>query len=92
MVVASQVANLLFTSVWVRQESSVLETAQVSTTGGAAITVKVELQVLVSGAQVLVTVKVTVAEPPHLSGAPGLLFVKVVPQPPEKFAEDNQEA
>lgn len=38
------------------------------------------------GSQELVTVKVTVAVPPHASGAPELLFEMVALQPPLKDA------
>ncbi len=53
---------------------------------------KVELQLVVIGAQVLVTVNVTVAVPPHLSGAVGALLERTPLQPPLKLAEDFQAA
>ena len=48
-------------------------TAQVNTTVGAAVTVKVAEQVVVVGAHELVYVHVTVVLPPHLSGATGVV-------------------
>jgi hypothetical protein len=56
------------------------------TTGGAGSTVKVALQLVVIGAQVLVTVKVIVVEPPHLSGAVPPELVRTPLQPPLKVA------
>ena len=55
---------------------------QVSVTVGAAGTVNVALHVVVSGAQLLVYVKTTVADPPQLFGAPILLLDKLPLQPP----------
>lgn len=56
-------------------------TGQLSVTAGAAVTVKVAVQVL-GLSQLLFTVKVTVVVPPQAFGAPVLLFVTVVLQPP----------
>lgn len=89
LAVASQVAKSASTSACVLQESSVLLTGQVRTTAGAAVTVKVLLQVCVVE-HTSVTVKVTVLEPPHLSGAPVLLLVSTGLQPPETVAVANQ--
>ena len=49
----------------------------VTTTAGGAVMVKVASQVAVPQPVVEVEVKVTVFEPPHLSGAPVLLFERV---------------
>jgi hypothetical protein len=66
-------------------------TAQVSITGGAMITVNEAVHV--TGLwQELVTVKVTVVEPPVLGGAPVLLFESVALHPPVKFAVASQVA
>ncbi len=62
------------------------------TTGVAGVTVKVALQVVVNGAQVLVYVKTTVAVPPHLSGAMVLLLESIPLQPPEAEAVVSQAA
>lgn len=64
-------------------------TGQLSTTAGGALTVKILVQVT-GASQLLVAVKTTVAVPPHLSGAPVLLLVKTVPQPPVATALANQ--
>lgn len=87
--VASHAAYLV--SIWacVWQAASVTLIGQFSTTGGAAVTVNVRMQV--TGAwQSLVTVKVTVAMPPQAEGGPVLLLVKTPLQPPEKVAEVSQ--
>lgn len=60
----------------------------VRTTDGAAVTVKTAEQVL-GPSHVLVTVQVTVLEPPHLSGADPPLFESVALHPPLKVAEFN---
>lgn len=80
--VANHAVNAVFTCAWVRHGLIVVFTGQVSTTGGAAVTVKVAVQVVVNGAQVLVYVKVTVVEPPQMDGAPWLLFVSAPLHPP----------
>lgn len=56
-------------------------TGQFSVTAGAVVTVKVALQVF-GLSQPLVTVKVTVVVPPQAFGAPVLLLVTEVLQPP----------
>ncbi len=53
---------------------------------------KVALQVVVIGAQVLVTVKVMVVEPPHLSGAAPDELERKLLHPPEKVAVAFQAA
>lgn len=64
---------------------------QVKSTAGAAVTVKVRVQV--TGAwQLLVAVNVTVELPPQALGAPGLLLVKAVPHPPVTETDANQAA
>lgn len=64
---------------------------QVSCGVGAAVTVKVAWQVC--GAwQAVVSVKVTVVEPPQKGGAPVLLLVNTALQPPPKLAVANQVA
>jgi hypothetical protein len=62
--------------------------AQVKTTAGAAVTVKVAEHVLF-GSQELVTVNVTVFVPPHAGGAPVLLFEMVALHPPVNVADAN---
>lgn len=62
---------------------------QVNDGGGAAATVKVACPTL-PGPQPLVTVKVTVVEPPQNGGAPVLLLVKTALQPPVKLAVASQ--
>ena len=57
--------------------------------GGAAVTVKEAVQVL-GGSQPLVAVKVTVVEPPQGDGAPVLLLLKEVLQPPVALAVASQ--
>ena len=62
--------------------------AQVTITGGVSVaTVKVDVHVIVCGGQVLVYVNVTVLDPPHLDGAPVLLFVIVPLHPPPAFTD-----
>ena len=65
--------------------------AQLRTTIGAAVTVKVAEHVF-GASQELVTVNVTVRVPPHAGGAPVLLLEIVALQPPEKVAELSQVA
>lgn len=62
---------------------------QASVGGGAAATVKVAWPLL-PGPHPLVTVNVTVVEPPQNEGAPVLLLVKTALQPPVKLAVANQ--
>jgi hypothetical protein len=73
--------------VW--QSACVLSAGQFNTTVGAAVTVKVRVQVAATP-QVDIAVKVTVLEPPQAKGAPVLLFVNVALQPPVTVAEANQ--
>ena len=54
LAVASQVAKAASTAACVWQEAAVVLVGQVSTTDGDAATVKVALQVVIRGAQVLV--------------------------------------
>lgn len=63
--------------------------AQVSTTAGAAVTANVAEHVL-GTSQVLVTVNITVAVPPHAEGAAALLLEIAALQPPLKVAVFNQ--
>lgn len=56
-------------------------TGQVKLTLGAVVTVKEALHVFVAS-QLLVTVQVTVFEPPHAAGAPVLLLLMETLQPP----------
>ena len=58
-------------------------------TVGAAVTVNVRVQVT-GGWQLLVAVNVTVAVPPQASGAPMLLLVRMVPQPPLTVTDASQ--
>ena len=52
--VASHITNAELTAACVEQTAMLMFMGQISTTGGAAATVKVAWQVVVSGAQVLV--------------------------------------
>jgi hypothetical protein len=90
--VANQVAKAVFTAACVWQAAVVVFVGQVKTTGGAVGTVNVAWQVVVSGAQLLVYVKVTVVDPPQAAGAPVLLLVKPPLQPPLAVAVANQVA
>ena len=54
LAVASQLAKAVFTAACVWQGPVVVLTGQVSTTGGAAVTVKVAEQVVLNGGQLLV--------------------------------------
>lgn len=60
-----------------------------SATAGAVVTVNV-LTHVTGASQLLVAVNVTVATPPHLSGAPELLLVRTVPHPPVAMALASQ--
>ena len=90
LAVANQVAKAVLTDACVWQAATVVFVGQVNTTVGAAGTVKVAVQVVVSGAQLLVYVKVTVVEPPQAAGAPVLLFVRTPLQPPLADAVASQ--
>ncbi len=89
--VANQAAYFVLICAWVWQAASVTFIGQVKFTTGAVATVNVRVQVTGTW-QVLVTVKVTVAVPPQALGTPVLLFVSVVPQPPEAVAMANHAA
>jgi hypothetical protein len=54
--------------------------------------VKVLVQVVVNGAQLLVYINVTVVEPPQIEGGPWLLFDKLPLQPPLAFAAASHAA
>jgi hypothetical protein len=65
----------------------------VKTTAGAAVTVNDLVQVVVSGAQVLVYVQVTFTVPPHMFGAfTGALFVNTPLHPPLAVVEARNAA
>lgn len=64
---------------------------QVSITGGAVATVKVEVQVL-GASQEDVAVNTTVTDPPQAFGAPVLLLLKTTLQPPVALAVANHVA
>ena len=66
-------------------------TGQVIETGVAAVTVKVRVQVTVAP-QLLVAVKVNEELPPQAFGVPGLLFDKLVLQPPATVANASHAA
>jgi hypothetical protein len=65
---------------------------QTNETVGGVATVKLALQVVVVGAQLLVYVKVTVAVPPQAEGAPVLLLLLAPLHPPLELAVANQAA
>ena len=90
--VASQLAKAVFTATCVWQAATVVFTGQVSTTVGAAVTVKVALQVRVVGLQSFVYVNITVTEPPQAEGAPVLLLVNTPFTPPLPDARANHDA
>jgi hypothetical protein len=82
LAVASHAANAASTSVCDRLADIVVFWAQVNTTGGAFVTWNVALHVF-GDSQELVTVKVTVFEPPQAFGAsPPLLVTGPRLQPP----------
>jgi hypothetical protein len=87
---ASQSAYSVFNCACVRQGPTVRGAGQVSTTAGADATVKVAVQVVVNGKQLLVYVKVTTVLPPQLDGAPILSLVNMPPHPPLALAEFSQ--
>ena len=74
---------------WVWRAAAVVLIGHVSTTVGGAGTVKVAVQVAKDW-QSPVALKVTVLLPPQRSGAPMLLFVMTVLQPPEADTEASQ--
>ena len=101
---ANHVEKAVLIAAWDWQAAAVVFVGQISTTGGAAVTVKVAWQVVPLeigetgapfcpvglGAQLFVYVKVTVVEPPQAEGAPVLLFVNTPLQPPLAEAVANQ--
>ena len=78
-------------STWacVEQAGTVTSVPQLNTTAGAVGTVKVAMHVFWDS-QLLVTVQVTVFDPPHASGAPVLLLLIVALHPPVKVADASQ--
>jgi hypothetical protein len=84
--VANHVAKAVLIAACVWQAAAVVFVGQLSVTEGAAGIVKTAWQVVVSGAQELVYVNVTVVEPPQAEGAPVLLLVKTPSQPPVPLA------
>jgi hypothetical protein len=74
LAVASHAVNSAFTCSCVWQDATVVFCGQTNDTAGGAVTVKLALQVVVVGAQLLVYVNVTVVLPPQAEGAPVLLF------------------
>ena len=82
---ANQFANLVSIADWDWQSASITLTGQVNTTAGAFTTAK-DAEHVIAGSHELVTVKITVVEPPHADGAPVLLFNMVALQPPLELA------
>ena len=90
--VASQVLKAAFTAAWVWQAATVVLVGQVSTTGGGAVTVKVDWQLVVKGAQVLVKVKVTEFASPQFDGGKLPLSLPTRLHPPCPLKVANQAA
>ena len=88
--VANHVANLALMAACVCPKASNWLVGQFSTTVGGAATVKVAWQVWLP--QLLLLVNVTVVLPPQAEGAPVLLLVMVLPQPPLPLAVANHVA
>jgi hypothetical protein len=86
---ASQLLYNVFTAAWVRQVPTVRFVAQLIDTAVTAGTVKVAVQVF-TPSQVLVTVHITVFDPPQASGAPVLLLVSTPLHPPVKVVDASQ--
>lgn len=86
--VASHALNLESITDCAWQAASVTLDGHVTATAGALVTVKVAVQVR-GASHVLVTVKVTVATPPHAGGATVLLLDNAALHPPEKDAVAN---
>jgi hypothetical protein len=86
LAVASHAVNSALTAAWVWQDATVVLLGQTNDTVGAAVTVKLALQVVVVGAQLLVYVKVTVVVPPQAEGAPVLLLLLAPLHPPLELA------
>ena len=87
--VANHALKAVFTCACVKQAAVLVFTGQVNDITGGAGTVNVAWQVVVSGAQLLVQVNVTVVAPPHADGAPVLLFVNTPLHPPLADAVAN---
>lgn len=87
--VANHAVNFELIAACVWQEASVEFAGQVNTTGVDAVTVNTAEQVT-GEVQSLVTVKVTVLEPPQAEGAPLLLLEIEASQPPVNVAVANQ--
>jgi hypothetical protein len=87
--VFNHVANFASIADCCWQEASVTLTAQLSTTAGAEVTVKDAVQVF-GASQELVTVNVTVVDPPHAAGATVELFDSVALHPPVNVVVFNQ--
>jgi hypothetical protein len=86
---ASQLSKAVFTAAWDWQGSTVRLVAQFSNTAGAAVTVKVFIHET-GGSQSLVTVQVTVWDPPQANGVPALLLVSAPLHPPENVVDASQ--
>jgi hypothetical protein len=89
LLVLTQFCKAMLSCARVWQTGLMSGLGQVSDGGGAAVTVKVAWPLL-PGPQPLVTVKVTVVEPPQAEGAPVLLLVRTALQPPVKLAVASQ--
>ena len=87
--VASHVANFASMAACVWHAASTAVEGHVSTTAGAAVTVN-EAEQVIGPSHELVTVNVTVVEPPQAKGAPLLLLEITAKQPPVNVAEFNQ--
>jgi hypothetical protein len=86
---ANQALYLALTSPVDWQAASVTSAGQFKTAVGAAVTVKVRVQVAATP-QLDMAVNITVLDPPQANGAPELLLVNVALQPPVTLAEANQ--
>jgi hypothetical protein len=91
VVVISHAANDAFMVPCDWQAASVLSVAQVNTTSGAVVTVKVFVQVT-GDSQSLVSVHVTVDDPPQADGGPVLLLVSTQLQLHAEVAEASHVA
>ncbi|MBK8660273.1 MAG: hypothetical protein IPN22_15790 [Bacteroidetes bacterium] len=89
--VPSQVAKAASIAVWSWQAASVAGIGQVRVTAGAAVTVKVSLHTT-SASQSLLTVQVTVVEPPQAGGAVVASLLMEALQPPLKDTVPSQVA
>jgi hypothetical protein len=86
---AMNVAYAASTCACVWQAGTVTSVPQLNITAGASGTAKVAEQVF-SVSQSLVTVHVTIVNPPHAGGAPALLLVNMVLHPPVKVVVASQ--